>query len=414
MKKVKTHWLFGLLVATLFFSCGQGSAQSSGATEMLKGFYTQYITKASQYPSASDILNAEEGASENAANTLEAMNALRQKYCTSRFLNEMKKAAGEDEYDYYWYSSRYDLFLYAYLNAKECKAGWAESLSISRDSEDADTYSVSFASATVRLKTVKEAGEYKIDAVEGYSTDGKRLLREKGTDCSAFYIQEGKVRQADFHTGHTETLNLGKARIVNIYMSPGRDCIVFLKATHYMDCNVTASLHVYSIKDKTVENIATPKDAYQSSVKWTSDRSFSYVEEVKNEETDSKYYRCTHTMGGKTVKNEDKAFWDNYEYEDEGNSEFVSPDGKTAAVIEDDAITLKQADGGRTQTVRLPFEVTRYGLVAWLDANTLLFSVEPLCMSQCCDFGNDLYLYETDSKNISLLEKDMSDFSVNK
>jgi hypothetical protein len=391
MKRIKTHWL---LVVALIFSCGQGNAQSSdkmsGEVKMLKEFYTEYITKVSQLPDKSIYKKLE---------------ALKQKYCTTRFLDEMEKEESE-----------YDRFLYA----QESFAEWVKSLSIRKYSlseyTDDNTYSVSLVNneglVFILLAVVEEAGGYKIDAIRGYFTDAKQLIREKELECYACYIQGGKVYLTDFNTGNTEALNLGNTKIGNIYLSPRQDYIVFLKELSKYDCNVTTSIHVYSIKDKKIENITTPDEVYQRFGKWTSDRSFSYTEVVPDPETG---YKCTHTIGGETVKKEDPEFWENYEYGDI-EDKFVSPDRKTTAAFVDDdphsGIRLKHAEDGQEQIIELPFKASRYGIIAWLDSRTFLFSAEPDCQAQCCSAGLDLYLYDLDMESFSLLGQDITDFRL--
>jgi hypothetical protein len=136
--KAKTFFLFGIV---LFIGCGQVKTQSSDEVKMLKDFYTSYITECSQYP---------------AATAIEAANAIKQKYCTIRFLKNMEKQ---------------DLDYDPFLNAQDCDREWIKSLSISKDTETENMYNISYKDIsnddqiTVKLIVVKEADGFKIDEI---------------------------------------------------------------------------------------------------------------------------------------------------------------------------------------------------------------------------------------------------------
>lgn len=132
-----------LLTAFVFFIRPVQTHAVSGndaATEMLKEFYTKYITEISK-----------------ASPNTKKLNSIRKQYCTAGLLSRIKEL--ELDYD-------------PFLNARETDDSWVKTLSVSKESKKGkNIYTVSFSDSetkektTITLSVIKEGDEYKIDGI---------------------------------------------------------------------------------------------------------------------------------------------------------------------------------------------------------------------------------------------------------
>ena len=132
-----------LLTAFMFFHHPvrtQAASPNDAATEMLKEFYTRYITEISKTsPSAKKL------------------HSIRKQYCTAGLLSRMKEL--ELDYD-------------PFINAQDTDDSWIKTLSVKRHPEKGKgLYIVSFSDTeskttiTVTLSVVKEGDDYKIGGI---------------------------------------------------------------------------------------------------------------------------------------------------------------------------------------------------------------------------------------------------------
>jgi hypothetical protein len=132
-----------LLTVIVFFSrpvCTHAAPSYDAATEMLKEFYTKYITEISK----------------NSPNT-KKLNSIRKQYCTAGLLSRIKEL--ELDYD-------------PFLNAQDTDDSWVKTLAVSKDPKKGKgIYVVSFSDSeskekiTITLSVVKEGEDYKIDGI---------------------------------------------------------------------------------------------------------------------------------------------------------------------------------------------------------------------------------------------------------
>lgn len=132
-----------LLTAFVFFNHPvrlQAASPTDAATEMLKEFYTRYITEVSKIsPSAKKL------------------QSIKRQYCTAGLLSNIKEL--ELDYD-------------PFINAKDTDDNWIKTLSVKKDPKKAKgLYVVSFSDTkskttiTVTLSVVKDGDDYKIDGI---------------------------------------------------------------------------------------------------------------------------------------------------------------------------------------------------------------------------------------------------------
>lgn len=118
----------------------QAASPTDAATEMLKEFYTKYITEISKTsPSAKKL------------------QSIKKQYCTAGLLSRMKEL--ELDYD-------------PFINAQDTDDSWIKTLSVKKDPKKGKgLYTVSFSDTeskttiTVRLSIVKDGDDYKIDGI---------------------------------------------------------------------------------------------------------------------------------------------------------------------------------------------------------------------------------------------------------
>jgi len=132
-----------LLTAFVFFSHPvsiQAASPNDAATEMLKEFYTRYITEISKNPPSEKKLHS-----------------IRKQYCTAGLLSRMKEL--QLDYD-------------PFINAQDTDDSWIKTLSVKRHPEKGKGfYIVSFSdtesktTVTITLSVIKEKDDYKIDGI---------------------------------------------------------------------------------------------------------------------------------------------------------------------------------------------------------------------------------------------------------
>lgn len=118
----------------------QANAPSDAAIEMLKEFYTKYITA-----------NAKTDVS------TKKLNSIRKQYCTAGLLTRIQDPELEQD---------------PFLNAQDVDEDWLKTLSVNRDPQKAKgAYVVSFldqeskTKTTIKLLVVKDGDRYKIDGI---------------------------------------------------------------------------------------------------------------------------------------------------------------------------------------------------------------------------------------------------------
>ena len=132
-----------LLTAFVFFSHPvriRAASPNDAATEMLKEFYTRYITEISKNPPSEKKLHS-----------------IRKQYCTAGLLSRMKEL--QLDYD-------------PFINAQDTDDSWIKTLSVKRHPEKGKGfYIVSFSdtesktTVTITLSVIKEKDDYKIDGI---------------------------------------------------------------------------------------------------------------------------------------------------------------------------------------------------------------------------------------------------------
>jgi len=140
---MKSKFLIFSLFAICVFSNTASRAQVKDADKeirtMLKEFYTIYITE--EYKDGLE-------------------DSIKKKYCTKKILNRIK----QDE----------ELENDPFVNAQDYDLAWLKTLTINKDSQKENVYTVSFISSydqkktIIRLLVVKDGQRYKIDNILSY------------------------------------------------------------------------------------------------------------------------------------------------------------------------------------------------------------------------------------------------------
>ena len=132
-----------LALALVLFNCArqaQANAPNDAAVQMLKEFYTKYITEITKTSPSTRKLNS-----------------IRKQYCTAGLLSRIKEIEMDED---------------PFLNAQDADDSWLKTLSVSKDSQKSKgVYVVSFLNneskekITARLLVVKDGDDYKIDGI---------------------------------------------------------------------------------------------------------------------------------------------------------------------------------------------------------------------------------------------------------
>jgi hypothetical protein len=136
-KKVRYFSVFISLILVVVFNCAQAQSNDSHAQalEMIKGFYTSYIT------------DMDKG-------DISKLDGLQKKSCTTNLLHKIQKLSEQSGAD-------------PFLKAQDSNIKFLSSLTVEKDLKREGHYMVSYGTkekVVINLTVVKVNGSYKIDA----------------------------------------------------------------------------------------------------------------------------------------------------------------------------------------------------------------------------------------------------------